>query len=261
MKRHLRLARIFAATSVAAKMEYRANFITNIVQALVQTIATVVGLGILFGNDQNVGGWSHNQAIVLIGVFTVVGSLVNLFIFPNLRRIAEAVRTGSMDFALLKPIDSQFLVSSREWNIFSIPEILIGLGLIAYGLVGIGNFSWYSLPLAALLLLAALAIVYSICFMLSTIAFWFVRVENTLELFWGFYQASQFPVSVYPAWVRMMFTFFIPMAFITTVPSEALIGKFNLSSSATALLVAAILLVVSRWFWRFALRSYTSASS
>jgi ABC-type uncharacterized transport system permease subunit len=82
-----------------------------------------------------------------------------------------------------------------------------------------------------------------------------------LELFWGFYQASQFPITVYPAWVRLMFTFFIPVAFITTVPSQALIGKVEVSNAIIAFGIALALLAVSRWFWRFGLRSYTSASS
>jgi ABC-2 type transport system permease protein len=261
MKRYLRLISIFAGASISAKLEYRANFVTNVLESIARGLAAILGLSILFGNDQGLGGWSRPEAFALIGVFTLVGGLVNFGIFPNLRRIGESVRTGSMDFTLLKPVDSQFLVSTREINVFQVPEMLIGLGFITYGLRQLESFQALNILPALGLLLAAIAIVYSICFMLSTIAFWFVRVENTLELFWGFFQASQFPITVYPGWVRIMFTFFIPVAFMTTVPTQALIGKVDPVSSIIALIIAAVLLTVSRWFWRFGLRSYTSASS
>jgi ABC-2 type transport system permease protein len=254
--RYLKLIGIFAGASVAAKLEYRANFVVNILESVVRAVAGVLGLLILFGDGNGLGGWSRDEALVLVGVFTLIGGVTSVGIFPNLRSIGESVRTGSMDFTLLKPLDSQFLVSTREINIFQIPEILIGIGFIAYGLIKLESVNAINILLALALLIAALAIVYSICFMLSTIAFWFVRVENTLELFWGFYQASQFP-----GWVRIMFTFFIPVAFITTVPAEALLGRVSLSSVGFAVGFAVLLLAISRWFWRFGLRSYTSASS
>jgi ABC-2 type transport system permease protein len=259
--RYLKLIGIFAGASVAAKLEYRANFVVSILESIVRGFAAVLGLSVLFGDGKGLGGWSQSEALVLVGIFTLIGGLTGLGIFPNLRRIAEAVRTGSMDFTLLKPLDSQFLVSAREINIFQIPEILIGLGFIVYGLWKHETPNALNLLLAFGLLIAALAIVYSICFMLSTIAFWFVRVENTLELFWGFYQASQFPITVYPGWVRIMFTFFIPVAFITTVPAEALLGRVNIESVLFAFGIAVLLLSVSRAFWQYAVRSYTSASS
>jgi ABC-2 type transport system permease protein len=259
--RYLKLIGIFAGASVAAKLEYRANFVVNILESVVRAVAGVLGLSILFGDGKGLGGWSRDEALVLVGIFTLIGGATGVGVFPNLRRIGESVRTGSMDFTLLKPLDSQFLVSTREINIFQIPEMLIGIGFIAYGLIKLESVNALNILLALALLIAALAIVYSICFMLSTIAFWFVRVENTLELFWGFYQASQFPITVYPGWVRIMFTFFIPVAFITTVPAEALLGRVNLSSVGFAVGFAILLLAVSRWFWRFGLRSYTSASS
>jgi ABC-2 type transport system permease protein len=261
MKRYLRLISIFAGASISAKLEYRANFVTNLIESVFRGFAAVLGLFVLFGDSNGLGGWSLSEAFVLVGVFTLLGGLVGFGIFPNLRRIGESVRTGSMDFTLLKPVDSQFLVSAREINIFQVPEILIGAGFIVYGLRQLESFQALNILPALGLLLAAVSIVYSICFMLSTIAFWFVRVENTLELFWGFFQASQFPITVYPGWVRIMFTFFIPVAFMTTVPAEALIGRIEPSSGVLALVIAVVLLAVSRWFWRFGLRSYTSASS
>jgi ABC-type uncharacterized transport system permease subunit len=86
-------------------------------------------------------------------------------------------------------------------------------------------------------------------------------VENITELFNGLFRAGQFPVTVFPGWVRVFFTFIVPVAFITTVPAEAVVGRIRPEIALASAGVALALLAISRWFWGVALRSYTSASS
>jgi ABC-2 type transport system permease protein len=258
--RYTRLVSIFTGSSLSAQLEYRANFVVNIFETILRALGTLLGISILFGDGSSVGGWSFLEAAVVVGVFTLFDGLMSMLLTPNLNRIAEAVRTGTMDFTLLKPIDAQFLVSFRNVNLLRLPDVILGAGIIVWALAQLGS-SVGNILLGLTLLLIAYAIVYSIWFMLSTSAFWFVRVENITELFWGFYRAGQFPVTAFPGWVRVFFTFFVPIAFITTVPAQAFTGKLETSNLLIALLIAVGLLLVSRWFWRFALRSYTSASS
>ena len=232
--RYLRIARIFAGASIAVNLEYRANFVVNLIESLLRGAGSVLGLAVLFGDGTSLGGWSRLEATVLVGVFTFLDGLMGILIYPNLRRVAEAVRTGSMDFTLLKPVDAQFMVSVREVDVFSLPSALIGLGLIVWAASQIGTVTLSGVLLALLLLVGAMGIVYSLCFMLVTTAFWFVRVENTLELFWGLYRAGQFPVTAFPSWTRLLFTFVVPVAFITTVPAEAIVGRGNLQGALGA---------------------------
>jgi ABC-2 type transport system permease protein len=152
-------------------------------------------------------------------------------------------------------------VSSRNVNIFPLFNIVVGIGIVAWALSGIPGTSASGVLLGVILIGAALVIVYAIWFMLTTTAFWFVRVENITELFNGVFRAGQFPVTVFPGWIRIFFTFVVPVAFITTVPAEALIGRFDQTAAATAAGVALLLLIAARLLWRWAVGSYTSASS
>jgi len=68
-------------------------------------------------------------------------------------------------------------------------------------------------------------------------------------------------VSAYPSGLRLVFSTLLPVAFLTTVPAEALLGLANVGSLLAGLLLAGISLVASRALWRLALRHYTSASS
>lgn len=260
LAKYSRLIGIFVGAGLSAQLEYRANFVVNLVETVLRALGTLLGVSILFAGTSSVGGWTFLEAAVIVGIFTLFDGLMSMLLTPNLNRIAEGVRTGTMDFTLLKPIDAQFLVSFRNVNILRLPDVVLGLGIMVWALAQLGSGA-LEIMLGIALLLTAYAIVYSIWFMLSTSAFWFVRVENVTELFWGFYRAGQFPVTAFPGWVRVLFTFIVPIAFITTVPAQAFTGKLESNNLLVALAIAVALLVVSRLFWRFALRSYTSASS
>jgi ABC-2 type transport system permease protein len=258
--KYIRIISLLMGASLSVQLEYRANFTVNLIETALRLMGSVLALSILFGDGKVVAGWSFTEALVVLGIFTFFDGLISMALAPNLNRIAEGVRTGTMDFVLLKPLDAQFLVSFRNIDLLKLPDVLLGLGIIAWALSQTG-VRLENIFLGAGLLLLAYVIVYSIWFMLSTTAFWFVRVENVTELFWGLYRAGQFPVQVFPGWVRLAFTFVIPIAFITTVPAEAFTGRLEGINIWVALGLAVGLALVSRGFWRFALRSYTSASS
>jgi ABC-2 type transport system permease protein len=105
------------------------------------------------------------------------------------------------------------------------------------------------------------ATVYSLCLMLATLAFWFIRVDNALIVFLTFWEAGRWPVQVYPEWLRRMLTFLVPVALATTVPVEALRGRLGPESLIGSLVLATVLLLVSRLFWLRGLRRYAGASA
>lgn len=261
LRRYIRLLRIFISTSINAQLEYRANFVVSLIGAVLGAGGALFGLLVLSGDGQAIGGWSYREAMVVVGLFTIVEGFIGGALRPNLNKIGEAIRTGTMDFTLLKPIDAQFFSSTRNVNIFPLLNVGVGVLIIGWALPGIPGVTPARVLLAALLLGAALAIVYAIWFMLTTTAFWFVKVENITELFNGLFRAGQFPVSAFPGWVRLLFTFVIPVAFITTVPAQAVVGRIDTPTVVLALVVAIALLAASRWLWSYAIRSYTSASS
>jgi ABC-2 type transport system permease protein len=94
-----------------------------------------------------------------------------------------------------------------------------------------------------------------------SLAFWFVRVDNITELFYGFYEAGRFPITVYRGWVRGLLTFVVPIAFITTFPASALLGRSDSSDLAWGIGLAVFMFLAATRFWNFALRHYSSASS
>jgi ABC-2 type transport system permease protein len=124
-----------------------------------------------------------------------------------------------------------------------------------------GGLQPQQLLATAVVMLAAAATLYSLWFVIATTAIWFVKTWNATEVLRAALSAGRYPVSAFPATLRLLFTLALPVAFLTTVPAETLLGRGSASWILASLAVASAALVISRAFWRLALRYYTSASS
>jgi ABC-2 type transport system permease protein len=259
--RHLRLLHIFLANSIQLELEYRANLLIDFVSSLLGFGSGLVVIYAMFSHARTIGGWSLPEGIALFGVFMIFEAFIEVFLYPNLGKLPEYVRTGNMDFVLLKPLSSQFLVSFRYVNIWRAPDSVVGLALLGYGMLQTGGLAPLSILLAAIMLLAGAVTTYAIWCLLTTTAFWWVRVSNVMELFNAFFVAGRFPITAFPTWVRVILTFIVPIAFITTVPASAAVGRLDWPMALGSLVIASGFLLFSHLFWRRAVASYTSASS
>ncbi len=263
MRRYLKLLRIFTTNSLQLELEYRGNFVLNVFNSLITTATGLLVLYAMFANAESVGGWSFGEALTLYGVFMVFEALIDIFMYPNLNKLPEYIRVGNLDFFLLKPISAQFMVSARFLRVWMLPQLLLALGIIGYGMAQAGQLARGHHRAAGdwACSFAARTIVYAIWFMLTTTAFWLVKVANISELFYAFFTAGRFPVSAFPAWARFFLTFVVPIAFITTVPAAAAVGRLTPGAVLGSVIMAGALFGLSRLLWHYAVANYTSASS
>lgn len=263
MSRIPRYAAVLAAfwrANVAEELQYRANFFASLANTVFWLGTAVLTAGVFFHQAEAVGGWSFWQVIVLLGVFNTVGGVVEAVLRPNIGQLVEHVRRGSLDLILVRPVDAQFMVSFRRLVFWQGTDILMGLGLSAYGLARLGiTPSLAQVAAFALALAAAIAIVYALWLGLMTLAFWFVAVENLSVLFDALYETARFPVTAYPQMLRFLLLYLVPMAWITTVSAATVTGLGELTGALKAAAVAVVALTATRVLWRTALRSYTSA--
>lgn len=261
MRRYLRLWRIFLAHSLIQDLEYRWNWWMNAFHTLLSLGSSALVLLVVFTQRDAIGGWSFDQALTLLGVYLLIEGITVVFLVPNLNRVPQYVRRGELDYLLLKPIAARFIVSTRYASVWWVPQLGLALAVIAWGMARQGTATLAHAAALAVMLAAAIAILYAVWFALTTTAFWFVKVDNVSELFTAFFAAGRFPIGAYPGWVRALLTFVVPVAFLTTVPAEAAAGTLTWGWALGALAAAALLLTLSQVLWRHALASYTSASS
>lgn len=257
-----RIAWIFFRVGAMNELQYRVNFFIYLFQALVALGTGLVGLWLIFSHTAQLDGWSPAELLALMGVFTLMGGLIQTSIQPNMQRLMTEVQDGTLDFALTKPEDAQLIISVREVRIWQMVDVLSGLVVIAIAVarlqtgIGAGQATAF-----ALVLLCGGLMIYSFWLMLTTVAFWIVKMDEVVELFQGVYAAGRYPVSLYPAWMRIGLTFLVPIAFAVTVPSEALTGRLSAQTLFGTIALTVFLLGLSRWFWRAGLRRYSGASA
>ena len=260
--RFLRLIGVFFRLGFLNLAAYRATFWVQVLESVLSFATALGGLSVVFAQTETLAGWSRDELLAVLGVYFLVLGLLNLMVAPSLARFIEQVRTGALDYTLTKPVDAQVLSSISQVRPFKVVEILLGLGLLTYAIVrlagGIGGAEAAAFGLA---LLTGAVIVYSFWVILATLAFWFVKVENILMIFWSVYTAARWPVTIYPVWMRWAFTVLVPVAFAVTVPVEAISGRASGEKLAGAIVLAAVLLVGSRLFWKRGLRYYAGASA
>ncbi|NJR63250.1 MAG: ABC transporter permease [Cyanobacteria bacterium CRU_2_1] len=260
MRRYWRVLQLFWGTAIAAELEYRINFVVATITSLFGLIGSLFALSLFYQDGYTFEGWSWEEALIVLGIFTVLQGFASTFLAPNLNQIVRQVQLGTLDFVLLKPISSQFWLSTRTVSPWGLPDLIFGFILMGYAgsqlSVSIDAYLISTIPL-----LFGLLILYSLWFMLGATSIWFVKIYNVTEVLRGLLEAGRFPMAAYPVAYRFFFTFIIPVAFLTTIPAEALLNRVEMMWIMGAGGLAIVLLLISRAFWRFALRFYTSASS
>ena len=245
----LRLLWVFFRVSVLNETAYRVNFFIQLFQSLLELGTALAGLAVIFSYTQALGGWRPDEMLALVGVYFLVGGLISLVIQPGMSALIDSVRDGTLDFTLTKPEDAQLLVSIQRVAVWSLLDLLMGVGVLVTALVRLGNAVGFGEAATFTgMLLAGGVIVYSFWLILASLSFWLVRVENLLEIFQSVYQAGRWPISLYPNWLRFGLTFIVPVAFATTIPAEALTGRLGAFTLLEALGLA-ILLFASLPAW------------
>ena len=253
---------MFLKVGVLNELQYRVNFFVSLLQSAVQVVTGLVVLALVYSHTTELNGWTQPELLCLLGIQILLGGVIRTFIQPNMSQLMEDVQQGTLDYALTKPEDAQVLVSVRRFQIWQAVDIVSGLILLAVGIsdltTGIGLAIVASFLFA---LVVGTAMIYCFWLVMTTGAFWIVRMENIAELFDGVYLTGRFPTGIYPPWLRFGVTFLVPIAFAVTVPAEAITSRLDWQTMLVAIVFAIVLAGFTRWFWRYGLKNYTGASA
>ncbi len=260
--KYLVVYRKFLHTSFASELEYKTNIIIDTITSILSLVGSIFLLSIFFQNTGSIGGWKFEQALIIQGIYTILNGITNTWFNPNLREIVTHVREGTLDFVLLKPIDSQFFISLNKINPSGFLEIILGVGLLFYCIkINQINVSLSFFILCLITIFCSICILYSLWFFISSTTIWFVKTWNATEVLRSFLYIGRFPITSFSFSLRIFFSIFIPIAFITTIPSEVFLGLNQLWKIILQIVISCVFLFTSRRFWLFALKFYSSASS
>ncbi len=262
MRRYLRLLALQLRMSLTVGAAYRWDFLLQGGLAIVWTYLGLVPLYVALHGRAPVEGWTYEQALVVVGWFTIMNGVLYGAVNPSLTAVVEHIRKGTLDFVLMKPADAQFLVSTAKFEPWRVVDLLAGVGIVVWAFTLMKASPTASAVAVAVALLAvAIAVLYSICILAIAVAFWVVRLDNLSYLFNSLLDFGRWPIDIFKGLVRLFFTLVIPIALMTTYPAEALLGRLSVRTALFGILGSVAFALVGRLVWIRALGRYTSASS
>ncbi len=272
---YFRVFLTFARNSLVRDMTFRGNFLIETFISVAWMLINLAFYVLIFRYTSMIGegtGWGKYQFFMFFGTGLLINSLVQTFFMTNLDELSDLIRTGALDFALLKPIDTQFLISLRRIDWSSLANFVFGLALLVYALVRAHCFP----PAAALVLyplyiVCGVAVYYSFMIAMAAASVWMGRNLTLLDFWFYITTFSRYPMEIYDgplgSPLRQFFTFIIPVLIVVNVPARLVARPLGPQSAAEwflpafAILATLAALAVSRWIFQRALASYRSASS
>ena len=264
--RYFRLIGSLARYGLARELAFRGNF-------LVKLAVEVIWLGIMlafyetvYGRTNTIAGWSKEELLFFVGCFFTLNGLIETLFLENCNEFGELIRTGDLDFLLLRPIDEQFLITCRKFDWATAPNILMGAALMGTQLAKMGwHFDMMRVIGFVITFTSGTLIAYSLMVALTATSVWMVRNQSLMEMWWLFSSLARYPKQIFlgtPAEpLGFLFTFILPILVVVSVPSEAMVRTLDWNMVGFTVFAAVLSVAASRAFFRHALRSYRSASS
>lgn len=263
--RYVRLWLALARFSLLRELAFRTNFLVKIFVEILWLGILLLFYDTIFGKTEQVATWTKAEYLFFVGTYFAIGGLIETFFLDNCNQFADLIRTGDLDFFLLKPIDEQFLISCRSIDWSCAPNVLMGFGVMGFSLASLGWPSFDQTLLFFALLVCGCALAYGFLISLTAASVWFMRNQSLMEMWWLFGTLMRYPREIFQgptaSVVGVVFSFAIPIMLVTNVPAQVMVKAIDPFLVAYAFAATVVVVFASRWFFRRALMKYRSASS
>ncbi|QDU59725.1 hypothetical protein Pan216_05570 [Planctomycetes bacterium Pan216] len=265
--RYVRLYLSLARYCFVRELSFRGNFLVRCAGQSLWLVLILTFFQLIFLNTRRIGDWSHNDYLFFMGTSFLVNGTVSGLFLVNCTNLSELIRTGDLDFALTKPIDEQFLLSTQRVDWSNLPNLFVGGALVLYAWQRSGNWPTILQGINyVLLLIAGVAVLYSLMLMMASSSVWIVRNRSLHEMWFYVTQFARYPADIYLSHgggrvLYFVLMYLLPVLLAITTPARYGVKMVEWPMVLYLFLAAGVSLAVSRWFFRFALSAYRSASS
>jgi ABC-2 type transport system permease protein len=261
-----RYASIYGAlwkNSVVREMQFKLNFLLWIVVELLWFALQLTFIAVIYSHTDRIGDWTKWQVVFLMGTSTFIQQLFSAVLLSNLVHLSEDIRTGKLDFMLLLPVNTRFLISLRQVDLGGFLNAGVACAVMLYAGAQLNLSPRLDHCVGFLLLvLAGLLVHYSLLLMLASSSFWTVRAQGIVWGYYNLFNIARLPDAAFRGAFKVFFTYALPMLLVANVPAKLITQKLASNWEMLLLaLMAVALFAISEIVWRWSVRHYTSASS
>ena len=263
LRRHAAIYLALWRNSVVREMSFKSNFLLWIVVEFLWFGLQLGFIGVIYLHTDHIATWSKWQVVMLVGASHFIQQIFQAFFLTNCVQLSDLIRTGRLDFMLLLPMNTRFLISLRQVDLGGFVNAASALGVMGYAARQLHLVPGAAQVVGFLMLCAAgILIHYSLMFLLASVAFWTVRAQGIVWGYYSLFTIARQPDAAYQGFFRAFFTFAIPMLLVANVPVKLLLNNLGAPREMLWLLgMGVVCFVVSELFWRFSMRHYASASA
>lgn len=269
VRKYRRVFTTFFRNSLLRELMFRGNILITLVTRSFWFVVQIVMFGLIYRNVTRINDWTREEYFGFMATGMLINAIVEAFFMPNCARFSELIRTGDLDFALLKPIDTQFLVSMEKMELAMVSQIVFAIALLAYSVASAqGHVTLSAVVVYLILVGAAVTFFYSLMIGLAATSVFFGRNQGLLDFWFYVTIFARYPSSIYSGSptaevFRFLFSYVVPILLVVTVPARVVLGKTLEPGWLTWLTVAlaALTFAVARTVFHWSLRYYRSASS
>ena len=246
---------------VKSRLEYRGAFLLAISAQFFSYACGYAGIWILLQKFDTLGGWAWPELAMLFSFQLLTYSMGAAFSFVQFRDLEELVRLGRFDTLLVKPFSPWAYLAFSGLNIGYAGHVALAVGLMVWSLAQV-NIDWSlgSILYLLLALVSSALINAAIITMIGACAFIFVQSSHFFTIFFGFWELSRYPLSIFPAALQWLMLTVVPLGFASYVPVAWLLGKdivlLGNWGGAVALLAGPAMVALAMAHWRYAISRY-----
>ena len=247
--------------SLLNELSHKANFLMRFLSDSVFFIVYFIFYTVIYSYVSNINGWGKYEILLLMGTFHIVISLFTAFFVPNLAQIPGLVKSGGLDRFLVKPVNTQFLLSARTIDIGSLVNIVLGIAIVCI------SFFQLHVPVDAgkiILYVVYIGIgvltLYSVLFILICTIFWLSDSSWSIRFFMTFNSFADKPISIYKGVMYRFLVYIFPIGLVANVPANILLDKDNDTYGFWLALAAISLFLLSKRIWKKGIELYEGAS-
>ena len=261
MKRYCRIYWLLIKINCARLFAYRPNLINSAIATIGWGLVSIFSMVLLTTKTSSIYGWNKNELMLIGGIFTIILGITHTLFSRNFDKFSLTINKGYLDGILLRPLDSQFQISCWYMNFTSALRIPIGFifTLIILQQVHI-SISLITYIMFLVFLILGVSVIYSTWFLVATIIIWYPNLSNLVGFLYNFNNLGRYPKDIITHTGNIFLFVLIPLTLVASVPVKLLAHTSNWKDCVLLLTIACVLFYVSRKFWQFALRFYTSAS-
>ncbi len=263
IRKHILVYALFLKNSLMAQMEYRFNFVGNLIMEAGYLLVKLSYVVVVYNSGVKINGLSPDEILLFIGTFVTLTAVYAGMFMINMYRLRGKIKDGDLDLLLTKPVSLQFMATLRQadFPIFGVDFIAGGIMVaIAWSRLGI-PVTFQTLGGYVGFMLISAAVSYSLFLLPQILSFWLTNTSAIAEITDSFWDFNNMPMDIYSQWIRQVGVFLLPIFVITNFPPMFVLNKLPPVYLGWAFLLPLLLLAIVRVAWKKGLRNYSSASS